>query len=104
MSRVSYRVPGAVAPPAAPTFRPVDPEAVSTRRSEAKSTVKVSVSKLQSRWLRRFDADGGGPDASDVLRALIDVGMDLELDWDALPGPRALRTAVAESVLVRRRE
>ena len=46
-----------------------------------------------------------GPDIDEgaVLRALVDLGMELEIDWAVIARGKALRAAVRESVMVRRR-
>jgi hypothetical protein len=36
------------------------------------------------------------------VRALVDLGMELEIDWAMLAGGKSLRAAVREAVLVRR--
>ena len=38
-----------------------------------------------------------------VLRALVDLGVELDIDWAVIAGGKALRAAVRESVMVRRR-
>lgn len=106
MSRVTYQVPmdgphPAPAPP--PAFRPVDADAIVTRRKDAKATVSVGVSRAQARWLRRFDQPGR-PGGDAVIRALVDLAMDLEVDWARVDGASALRAEIRDAVLVRLRD
>jgi hypothetical protein len=78
--------------------------AISTRRKDARKEVAVALSKPQVRWLREAVAlSGSGIDEGAVLRALVDVGMELDLDWAVLASGKSLRQAVRESVMVRRR-
>ena len=78
--------------------------AIGTRRKDARREVAVALSKAQSRWLREATAlTGSGIDEGAVLRALVDLGMELELDWAVLASGKSLRQAVSESVMVRRR-
>jgi hypothetical protein len=77
---------------------------ISTRRKDARRDVTVSLSKAQARWLREAIAlSGTGIDEGQVLRALVDLGMELDLDWAVLASGKSLRQAVRESVMVRRR-
>lgn len=79
------------------------PEAIATRRKSADRDVNVTVSKAQRRWLREVEElSGRGIDRAAVVRALLDLGMELEVDWAVLAGGKALRAAVREAVLVRR--
>jgi hypothetical protein len=78
--------------------------AIGTRRKDARRDVKASLSKAQARWLREVVAlSGSGIDEGAVMRALVDLGMELDLDWAVLASGRSLRAAVRESVMVRRR-
>ena len=78
--------------------------AIGTRRKDARRDVKVSLSKAQARWLREAVAlSGSGVDEGAILRALVDLGMELELDWAVLASGKSLRGAVRGSVMVRRR-
>lgn len=77
---------------------------IATRRKDARKDFRVSLSKPQARWLREAVAlSGPGVDEGAVLRALVDLGMELELDWAVLASGKSLRAAVRESVMVRRR-
>jgi hypothetical protein len=77
--------------------------AIGTRRKDARREVAVALSKPQRRWLREA-VELSGPDIDEgaVLRALVDLGMELDIDWAVLARGRALRAAVRESVMVRR--
>lgn len=78
--------------------------AIATRRKKASRDVTVALSKSQRRWLREAtDLSGAGVDEGQILRALVDLGMELDIDWAMLASGRALRAAVRESVMVRRR-
>ena len=78
-------------------------DAITTRRKEARREVAVSLSKPQRRWLREVsELSGAGIDEGAVVRSLVDLGMQLDVDWTALAGGKALRRAVRESVMVRR--
>jgi hypothetical protein len=78
--------------------------AISTRRKDSRRDVTVALSKPQVRWLREATAlSGSGIDEGAILRAMVDVGMELDLDWAVLASGKSLRQAVRESVMVRRR-
>ncbi|MGD9696838.1 MAG: hypothetical protein AB7V42_14400 [Thermoleophilia bacterium] len=79
--------------------------AIATRRRDAGGReVSVALSKAQRRWLREAtELSGPGVDEQAVLRAMVDLGMELEIDWAVLANGRSLRQAVRESVMVRRR-
>jgi hypothetical protein len=78
--------------------------AITTRRQDARREITVAVSKGQARWLREVaEISGRGIDESAVVRALLDLGAELDLDWAVLAGGRSLRTAIREAVMVRRR-
>jgi hypothetical protein len=78
--------------------------AIATRRKDARKDLTVALSKPQARWLREATAlSGSGIDEGAILRALVDLGMELELDWAVLASGKSLRQAVRESVMVRRR-
>jgi hypothetical protein len=79
------------------------PGAIGTRRKHARRDLTVALSKAQDRWLREAVAlSGPGIDEGAILRALIDLGMELEIDWPVLARGKALREAVRDSVMVRR--
>ena len=78
-------------------------DTIATRRKDARRTIKVSVSPAQQRWLREVEGiTGDGIDADMVVRALIDLGMELDIDWPLLARGKVLRAAVRESVMVHR--
>lgn len=78
--------------------------AIGTRRKDARREVAVALSKPQVRWLREAVAlSGSGIDEGAIVRALVDLGMELELDWAVLASGKSLRQAVREAVMVRRR-
>jgi len=84
-------------------FAPLGEEAIVTRRRDAKRELTVLLSKEQVRWLREVEELAGqGIDASAVVRALVDLGRELDVDWTVLARGPELREAVRRSVLVRR--
>lgn len=104
MRRVSYQgmLGAGVEPPAAVYVR-LGEDAITTRRKEARAEVRVEISKAQARWLKdAVDMSGPGIDEGQVLRALVDLGMELDVDWAVIVRGKALRAAVRESVMVRR--
>jgi hypothetical protein len=106
VSRVSYQLPPDEAPERAPgpaSWRPVTRDAVVTRRRDATTTLRVELSREQARWLRRVAEEGGAtPDG--LVRGLVDLAMDLEIDWSSLTSARDLREALTDAVMVRIRE
>ena len=77
---------------------------IGTRRKDVRKEVTVEISKPQRRWLKdALELSGPDIDEGAVLRALIDLGMELEIDWAVIARGKALRAAVRESVMVRRR-
>jgi hypothetical protein len=101
MSRVSYQVALAHAEAPAPMVgAALDPGAIDTRRRAGVVRVSVKLSKPQARWLRNAAA---GADTGAVLRALVDLGMEMDIDWSAITKPADMREAVREAVLIRRR-
>lgn len=100
MSRVSYQIAVAAStPPAA--FVPLGASAVATRNRDAVTTVSIDISKQQARWLKKAGARGE-VDGAQVIRALIDVGMELDVDWSRVTSGSELRAAVRSAVMVRR--
>ena len=78
--------------------------AIRTKRKDARKEIAVSLSKAQRRWLREaVELSGPAIDEGAVVRALVDLGMELEIDWAVLATGTALRGAVRDSVMVRRR-
>jgi hypothetical protein len=105
MRRVSYQsVLGAPTGEPAAVYVRLGDTAIRTKRKAARKEVTVALSKAQSRWLREALALSG-PDIDEgaVLRALVDLGMELDIDWAVLARGNALREAVRQSVMVRRR-
>jgi hypothetical protein len=83
-------------------FVPVRPESLETRRRDAERKRTIRISKEQERWLEQIEAiTGKGIDGDAVIRVLIDLGRQLDIDWPMTAGVPALRRAVAESVRVR---
>lgn len=104
MRRVSYQgMLGAGAEPPAGVYVRLGEETIATRRKDARKEVRVEVSKAQARWLKdAVEMSGPGIDEGQVLRALVDLGMELDVDWAVIVRGTALRAAVRESVMVRR--
>lgn len=99
MSRVSYQVAFDRPDAMQPAFEALDPDTIDTRKRDAKVRIAVDLSKRQARWLKT--AGAGNADA--VLRALVDLGMQLHIDWNAVKTSGDLRAAVREAVLIRHR-
>ena len=77
--------------------------AIGTRRKDARREITVALSKPQRRWLRHaVETSGSGVDEGAIVRALVDLGMELDLDWAVLASGKSLRGAVRDSVMVRR--
>jgi hypothetical protein len=101
MARVSYQrmLSGEAAGRAPARYVALPAGAVSTRRKDAGVTISARVSKDQRRWLREVaEVAGGKVDEDAVIRALIDVGRELPVDWPLVGSAAALREAVAASV------
>ncbi len=97
MSRVSYQVAFDRPDAMQPAFDALDPDTIDTRKRDAKVRIAVDLSKRQARWLKT----AGDGDA--VIRALVDLGMQLHIDWNAVKTSGDLRAAVREAVLIRHR-
>jgi hypothetical protein len=83
-------------------FVPLPPNALSTRRKDADRTVTIRISKAQDRWLDHVEAiTGKGIDADAIVRALIDLAGELDVDWAMLAGGPSVRSAIADAVRVR---
>lgn len=103
MSRVSYQGVLGTEPAAGAVYVRLGETAIATRRKEARKAVSLELSKAQSRWLR--DAvEMSGPDIDEgaILRALVDLGTELQIDWAVIARGKALRAAVRSAVMVRR--
>lgn len=105
MRRISYQSAlGADAPEPTGVYVRLGDEAIATRRKAARHEVTFEVSKAQRRWLKDAVSLSGEPiDQGAVLRALVDLGMELEIDWTTISKGKGLRQAVRESAMVRRR-
>lgn len=106
MRRVSYQgvLGGAPGAPGEGVYVRLGPDAIGTRRKDARRDVTVALSKAQGRWLREAVAlSGPSIDDGAVLRALVNLGTELEIDWPLIARGKALREAVRDSVMVRRR-
>lgn len=99
MSRVSYQVAFDRPDAMQPAFEALDPDTIDTRKRDAKVRIAVDLSKRQARWLKTAGADN----ADAVIRALVDLGMQLHIDWNAVKTSGDLRAAVREAVLIRHR-
>ncbi|MEW6582907.1 MAG: hypothetical protein AB1416_09120 [Actinomycetota bacterium] len=101
--RVTYQAMLDAAEPPAPVFAALEAGEVATRRRDASRKVTVQLSKAQAVWLRSVaDSAGKGVDVDAVVRALVDVGQALDVDWSSVSGAGQLRRAVREAVRVRR--
>jgi hypothetical protein len=84
-------------------FVPVDPADLATRRKDADRKLTVRISKQQAKWLENVEAiTGKGIDEDAIVRVLLDLGRQLEVDWAMTAGAPALRAVVADAVRVRR--
>jgi hypothetical protein len=104
MSDVSYQAFLADAiRPGTDTFVPLGPDALATTRKEADRALKVRISKPQAKWLEQVEeVTGKGIDTDAIVRALIDLGRELDIDWAMTAGAPALRDAMRDAVRVRR--
>ena len=105
MRRVSYQsVLGAPTPETVGVYVRLGDAAIGTRRKDARGEVTVALSKPQGRWMKEA-VELSGPDIDEgaILRALVDLGMELEIDWPVIASGKSLRAGVRESVMVRRR-
>lgn len=104
MRRVSYQAaPGVTAHEPAAVYVRLGDDAITTRRKAARHEVTVELSKAQRRWLKEAVAgSGAGVDEGAVLRALVDLGTELDIDWPSVTKGRELREAVRAAVMVRR--
>lgn len=105
MRRVSYQsVLGAPTGAAASVYVRLGESAIATRAKDARTEVRVHLSKAQARWLDEVVAlTGPDIDRDAVVRSLVDLGTELEIDWAVIARGKALRAAVREAVMVRRR-
>jgi hypothetical protein len=103
--RVSYQSvlgPDRAGPPG--DFVRLPDTAIGTRAKDARREVAATFSKAQVRWLTEaLDLSGPEVDEGAVLRALVDLGRELDIDWALVGGGKALRAAVREAVMVRRK-
>jgi hypothetical protein len=83
-------------------FVALPPDALATRRKDASRRLDVRISKRQAKWLDHVEnVTGAGIDADAVVRVLIDLGRELDIDWAMTAGAPALRAAVRDAVRVR---
>jgi len=103
MSRISYQaILDAPAGSGGP-FAALSESDVGTRRKQATKSLRVRISPGQRAWLTEVTGvSGGAVDDGAVVRALLDVGVSLDVDWPMVTGAGALRRAVRDSVRVRR--
>lgn len=105
MSRVSYQAILEGAGAEATDYVALPKEAVATRRKDANRKASVRVSDAQRRWLDEItEMSGRGVDEGAIVRALLDVGMSLDVDWPFVTGGRELRKSVREAIRVRQAE
>jgi hypothetical protein len=105
MRRVSYQSAlGATAQETTGVYVRLGEETIATRRKAARDEVRFEISKAQRRWLKdAVSHSGEAIDEGAVLRALVDLGMELEIGWSSISKGKALRQAVRDSAMVRRR-
>ena len=103
MSRVSYQAILEGSAAEAGQFVELPKSAVATRRKDARKEVRLRVSDEQRRWLAEVaEVSGRGIDEDALMRALLDVGMHLQIDWTFVSGGKELRESVREAIRVRR--
>jgi hypothetical protein len=100
MSRVSYQVGSEQGTVAGPQYAPLPGDAIGTRKRDATVRTSVDVSKRQARWLKTVTNDSAA-DTDAIMRALLDLAMELHLDWSAITRPTELRDAIRAAVLIR---
>jgi hypothetical protein len=100
VSRVSYQVSLDRPVGVPPAFEALDPGAIDTRKRDATVRISVDLSKRQARWLKNAAAHGADQQA--VIRALVDLGTELNIDWAQITKSSELRAAVQAAVLIRR--
>jgi len=103
MSEVSYQTfLSYVGRLGAERFVALPPGILATRRKDADRKLTVRISKQQARWLEYIEGiTGKGIDTDAVVRALIDLGRELDVDWAMLAGGASVREAIADAVRVR---
>lgn len=101
MSSVSYRVMLDHAPGSPAAFRPPHPDAIDTRRRDATVRAQTHLSKRQIRWLRDAASKSRGVDPEDIIRAMVDLAMELEIHWPGITRPTELRDTIRDAVLIR---
>jgi len=102
--RISYQsiLGGDAAEAAGARYVALAADTITTRRRDASVGVEVRISKAQRRWLREVrDVSDESIDESAIIRALIDLGQALPIDWPLVSGGGTLRRAIRESVAVR---
>lgn len=105
MSRVSYQAILEGAAPEDGDYVALPKEAVATRRKDANTKVRVRVSDAQREWLEEItEMSGRGVDEGAIVRALLDVGMSLDVDWPFVAGGRELRKSVRDAIRIRQAE
>lgn len=105
MSRVSYQAILEGPAPEVGDYVALPEEAVATRRKDASTKVRVRVSDAQREWLEEVaEMSGRGVDEGAIVRALLDVGMSLDVDWPFVAGGRELRKSIREAIRVRHPE
>lgn len=78
--------------------------AIGTRNKDARGEITVALAAPQLRWLKEaIELSGPAIDQGTVVRALVDLGMELDIDWAVLARGKSLRAAVRQSVMVHRR-
>ena len=105
MRRVSYQsVLGAPTGGPSSVYVRLGDDAIRTKPKDARRDVTVALSKPQVGWLKEALALSG-PDIDEgaVLRALVNLGTELDIDWAVIASGKSLRAAVRESVMVCRR-
>jgi|GEM_PF-4414344 hypothetical protein len=86
----------------APQFAPLPQDTFTPAKKDADRTLKIRVTKRQEKWLQKIDdITGKGVDTDAVLRTLIDLARQLDIDWAMTASVDALRDEIRDAVRIR---
>ncbi len=85
-----------------PQFAPLPEDAFTHSKKDADRTLKIRVTKRQEKWLQKIDdITGKGVDTDAVVRTLIDLARQLDIDWAMTASVDALRDEIRDAVRIR---
>jgi hypothetical protein len=85
-----------------PAYVGLASDTLPTRRKDATRKLQVRISKRQAKWLDHVEGIAGKDiDADAIVRVLIDLGSELDIDWAMTASAPALRAAVRDAVRIR---